>query len=252
MTIKFSGTIDVRQLMSQVFRFLTRTYASRLFLAGVGLLSINSANVVLYAIQTVVLKQDHVVPPGSFGTLEVIGLCFVIIGGAIAFYHWASNERKSIEAERTNFKETFGGLSDARLQDELYRLYKIRGADVHSIRAILSHPSNVGRALDLYQLCYRNVVYEGPWFSLRGRFFKARYNIGFLILVLVILHALACSLLAVVEFYKPGILSYGPHAAYYLLGISALVATTACQIFSDLRKMGTAITLVEKSHPRAI
>ena len=251
MTIKFSGTIDVNDLLNRIFSFLSRSWASRLVLLGVGLMSVDFPSLALYAFQTVILKREEVVPPGNFGWLELVGLALVIIGILASFLGWVTTARKSKAEERTKFKESYGQLSDVRLQDELHRLYRVRDADVRAIKAILSHPSNVNFALEQFQSCYRNVVFQGPWFALRGRWFKLRYNVGFLLLVLVILHGLSCLLLAAVEFHKPGILRYGPQAAHYFLAIAILVGIGAFLVFSDIQKMGTAITLVEKAHPRA-
>ena len=252
MTTKISGTIDVNELVGRVFSFLKRSYTSQLLVLGGGLMmSLNLPSVALYAIQTVLLKQDGVAPPGSFGWTECVGLALIIMAIGGAFYRSVTNERKSNAEERTQFKESFGQMSDVRLQDELHRLYKIGGADVRAIRAILSHPSNVNYALAQFQRCHTNVKYVGPWFALRGRFFKLRYNFGFFFLTLVVFHAISCLLLATVELHIPGLLKYGPYAAYYFLAISTFMAIGAFLVFFEIQKMGTAITLVEKARPAA-
>lgn len=250
MTFKFSGTIDLGKALDRLLTFVFGTTASRLMALGVGLMSFGSMDIVLYAFQTVVLKQTNAAPPGSaFGWLESIGLTVFAIGIFIPFYNWISTSKKNLEEERTNFKETFRQLSDVRLQDKFEELYGVKGADAPSIKTVLGHPTNVNYALRLFQSCYLNVVYEPPWFSLRDRFFKLRYNLGFLFWLLLPLHAIACSLLASVELYVPGILKSGPHAAPAFIGIALLDCVGAWLIMIDLKKMGTAITLVEKARP---
>ncbi|MBH3440980.1 hypothetical protein [Pseudomonas luteola] len=250
MTLKFSGTIDIGKALDRLLSFVFGTASSRLIALGVGLMSFGSKDIVLYAFQTAVLKQTKTTPPGSaFGWLEFIGLAVFAIGIIIPFYNWISTSKKNLAVERTTFKETFRQLSDVRLQDEIERLYGVKGADVPAIKAVLGHPTNVNVALSLFQSCYLNVVYQPPWFSLRDRFFKLRYNLGFLFWLLLPLHAVACLLMSGVEFYAPGILKSGPYAAQAFFGIALLDCVGAWLIMADLKKMGTAITLVEKARP---
>lgn len=250
MTLKLSGTIDIGKALDRLLNFVFGTVSSRLMALGVGLMSFGSKDIVLYAFQTAVLKQTNATPPGSaFGWLESIGLAVLAIGIIIPFYNWISTSKKNLAEERTNFKETFKQLSDVRLQDEIERLYGIKGADVPAIKTVLSHPTNVNYALSLFQICYLNVVYQPPWFSLRDRFFKLRYNLGFLFWLLLPLHAAACLLMSCVEFYAPGILRSGPYAAQAFFAIALLDFVGAWLIMADLKKMGTAITLVEKVRP---
>lgn len=250
MTLKFSGKIDLGKALDRLLNFVFGTASSRFMALGVGLMSFGSKDIVLYAFQTTVLKQSNATPPGSaFGWLESIGFAVFAIGIIVPFYNWISTSKKNLAEERTNFKETFRQLSDVRLQDEIERLYGVKGADVPSIKAVLGHPTNVNFAISLFQLCYPNVVYQAPWFSLRDRFFKYRYNLGFLIWLLLPLHAIACLLMASVEFHAPGILKSGPYAAQAFLGIALLDCVGAWLIMADLKKMGAAITLVEKARP---
>lgn len=250
MTLKFSGTIDLGKVLDRLLNFVFGTASSRLIALGVGLMSFGTKDMVLYAFQTAVLKQTNATPPGSaFGWLESIGFAVFLIGIIIPSYSWICTSKKNLAEERTNFKETFRQLSDVRLQDEIERLYGVRGADIPSIKAVLGHPTNVNFALSLFQLCYINVVYQPPWFSLRDRFFKLRYKLGFLFWLLLPLHAVACMLMASVEFYVPGILKSGPYAAQAFFGIALLDCVGAWLIMADLKKMGTAITLVEKARP---
>lgn len=250
MTLKFSGTIDIGKALDRLLNFVFGTASSRLIALGVGLMSFGSKDIVLYAFQTAVLKKTNATPPGSaFGWLESIGLAVFVIGIVIPFYNWITTSKKNLTEEKTNFKETFRQLSDVRLQDEIERLYGVKGADVPAIKAVLNHPTNVNFALSLFQFCYLNVVYQSPWFSLRDRFFKLRYNLGFLFWLLLPLHALACLLMSCVEFYVPGILKSGPYAAQAFFGIALLDCVGAWLIMADLKKIGTAITLVEKARP---
>lgn len=250
MANNFSGKIDLGKALDRLLNFVFGTASSRLIALGVGLMSFGSKDILLYAFQTAVLKQNNVTPPGSaFGWLESIGFTVFAAGIIIPLYNWISNSKKNIAEERTNLKETFRELSDVRLQDEIERLYGIKGADVPSIKAILGHPTNVNFALSLFQLCYVNVVYQSPWFSLRDRFFKLRYNLGFLFWLLLPFHAIACLLMAGVEFYAPGVLNSGPYAAHFFFGIALLDCVGAWLIMTDLKKMGTAITLVEMVRP---
>lgn len=250
MTSKFSGTIDLGKVFDRLLNFVFGTASSRLMTIGVGLMSFGSKEIFLYAFQTLVLKKTDAVPPGvAFGWLELLGFAVFLIGIFIPFFNWLATSKKNLAGERTSFKETFGQLSDVRLQDEIERLYGVKDADVPSIKAILGHPTNVNFALSLFQLCYRNVVYKSPWFSLRDRFFKIRYNLGFLFWMLLPLHAIASLMMVGLEIYAPGILDSGPHAARFFFALAVLDCLGAWLIIIDLRKMGTAITLVEKLHP---
>lgn len=250
MAISFTGTLDLGKLVDRVLNFFFGTLSSRLLTLGVTLISFGWSDIVLYAFRTFVLKQSNIEAPGeAFGQFELFGLAVFLTGFLIPLYTWLTTSKKNLFDERTKFKETYKLLSDVRLQDELERLYGVKGADVPSIKAVLGHPTNINHALSLFQLCYVNVVYKSPWFTLKDRFFKIRYNLGFIFWFLLPLHSMACVLLALAEVYSPGILKSGPHAAWAFACIALLDCVGAWLVMLDLRKMGTAITLTEKLRP---
>lgn len=250
MSIQFSGSIDIGHAFNRLLNFVFGTLSSRLMTLGVGLMSFGMTDIIIYSIEAVVLKKTNVTPPGdTFGWLEGLGLFTFFVGLVIPLLTWILNSKNKILAGKTEFKEKFREFSDAKLQDEIERLYSIKNADIPSIKAILNHPYNVNKAISLFQSCQFNVVYQYPWFSLKDSLFKLRYNLGFIFWLLLPLYSLACLFMAMVEYIHPGISDSGPHAAIFFFAISMANLLGAALIMQDLKKMGTAITLVEKLNP---
>jgi hypothetical protein len=209
-------------------------------------MSFTSIDVLVYAIQTVVLKQADVQPPGSdIGWMEGLGLGVFFVGLLIPFYNWVVSSKKNLQNDRTVFKETYLGLTVPRLQDEFERLYGVKNADAEATCAVLGHPSNVNGAIALFQFAHVNVIYEKPWFVLSDKWFKFRYNVGFVIWAMLPIHIVSCLFLGALEFCSPGLLNSGPHAGEIIIGLAVLESIGAWLIFDDLRRMGRAISLVE-------
>ncbi|MGF6207970.1 hypothetical protein ABH906_003976 [Pseudomonas frederiksbergensis] len=241
-----SWNIDLGKVLDRVLNFIFGTVSSRLMLVGIGLMSYNLKDVLVYAIQTVILKKNDAQPPGnSIGWMEGLGLLVFAIGLLIPLYHWLISSRKNLQADRLIFKQTYLQMSVPQLQDECERLYGIKNADTQAIRTVLGHPTNVNGAIALFQFGYMNVIYHAPWFRLRDKWFKFRYNVGFLIWILFPVHIALCLLLGALELYNPGLLNSGPYAGQTFIALAILESIGAYLIFGDLKRMGRAITLVE-------
>jgi hypothetical protein len=247
--VKFEGTINIENLLDRFINFLFGTISSRLITIGVSFLTFGMWDVLVFAFEAKILDRNVDAPGSSFGWSEGLGIALLLLGLFISFIKYWRSKSDKFSDRRVKLLEEFHDISNTRLQEEALKVFNIRSPDVYALRLVLSHPTNQMGAILLFQYCHLNVERHENWFSLKGRFFKARYNLGFILWIFFPILAIFSLLLAVMERSSPGVTSSGQNAwiAYSL--ICLLVIASATLMFGELKKMGTAVTLVEKYEP---
>lgn len=255
MAVKFEGTISVDKVLDRIINALFGTLSSRLIFSGLGLLTFGFWDVIVFAWETKVLDRNVAPPGGDMGWAECLGVILLILGIAMAvtksIIAFFVSRADDLAERKINLLESYHDLSPVRLQHELWKVYKIRNPDTDVSRRVLAHPTNKMGVMDLFKKCHLNVkCNEGKWLDLKGWAFKFRYWIGFLFFITILILCGSTLILASFEYASPGISSSGPHAFEAYLGLFFLIFLSNCYIFSDLKKMGTAITLVDEHNPK--
>ncbi|WP_194839050.1 hypothetical protein, partial [Marinobacter salsuginis] len=154
-----------------------------------------------------------------------------------------------LRADRLWLKENYSTLSDARLQDEFERLYKIKNADVRAIKNVLSHPHNKNMVIEMFTACHLNVIPKDEWFIEKGSYLTLRYNVGFVFWLLLPITIVLALILATVEYFVPGASNSGPYAVPGFVALAALTAVGAKLLFNDISALAQATALVHEYRP---
>lgn len=241
--------MELKELFDLFKRVVIGTVSGTLIKVGVGFLIFGMWDVAIYFFDSYVMNKSVEHPGNSFGWTQLFGLLCFFTGLSIKLYLYLKENNSKLRAERLWLKENYASLSDAKLQDEFGRLYKINNADVRAIKNILNHPYNKNMVIALFANCHLNVVPEGDWFIEKGRFLNARYNLGFLIWCLLPVLIFLSLILSAAEYLVPGISKSGPYAMQGFLILAGATIVSAKLLFSDLTGLGQAVTLVRKYRP---
>lgn len=238
------------ELLGYVGRFLFGSLSSRLMVFGVGFICFSWMDVALYVIQTVCLKKTDVDVPGTdFGWSQGLGLALFGLGLLLHFLHWKSANKQQALSAKTAFLQRWRQYGPPKLQAEMERLYGIKSVDVPTARAVLGHMGNVSKFLGLFQHCHNNVVYESSVFRLKDKWLRTRYNIGFVLWLVIPIHIVLCLFLLVSQFIHPALVFLSPLDWKLLLLLVVLEVVAACVVFQDLKGMGSAVTFVNGINP---
>ena len=216
---------------------------------GVGFLAIDFLDVVMYIFDSFVMQKDVMHPGETFEWLQVFGLVCFLCGLVMKIYAYRKENSSKLKSDRLWLKENYQYLTDAKLQDEFERLYFIQGADIRAIRNIFNHPYNKNKVIGLFSNCHLNVVPNDNWFIEKGRFFNTRYYIGFILWTLFPVLITLATLLAISEYFSPGISNSGSYASYLYAVIVLVTSVGAKLLLDELGAIGQAVTLVREYQP---
>lgn len=188
-------------------------------------------------------------PAPVFQWPQHLGVLFFITGVLIKYKNYQRKVDNKLREERTKFKETYLKLSDERLQDEFERLYGVKNADIRAVKNILGHPDNKNLVIALFEKAHLHIKPFDDWFVAKGKLIKLRYNLGFLIWMVLPLLAVATLIMCVLEYFYPGITSSGRYVVYTYGVLLVAITMGAINAFQELKSLGHAITLVDKHKP---
>ncbi|MBY6069880.1 hypothetical protein KUV35_01115 [Marinobacter salsuginis] len=238
---------------TEIIHFLERiifgTPSGLLIKTGVLFLILGKWDVVLYLFDTYVTGKDVEHPADSFGWSQYFGLLCFFLGFFIKLIaHFKENNSK-LREERIRLKENYSNLSDARLQDDFERLFRVKCADVRAIKNLLGHPYNKNMVVQLFSACHGNVEPKEGWFEEKGKYFKLRYTLAFLFWWLLPVAIILSLILASAEYFVPGISNSGPFAVYGFLLLAAAATVGAKLLWNDISALAQATTLVTDYKP---
>ena len=188
-------------------------------------------------------------PASTFQWPQYFGTLLFIAGVLIKYKNYKGTVSNELIEERTIFKETYLTLSDERLQDNFERLYDVKNAGVRAIKNVLGHPDNKNLVIALFEKAHQNIEPSGDWFITKGKLIKLRYNVGYFLWIGFPVLAVATLMMAVLEYFYPGITSSGQHAIYVYGALLVVIIIGAIMVFEELKSLGHAITLVKKYRP---
>lgn len=244
-----SGGGRIEWITDRVLTYLTGSLARPLLAAGVSLLSIDKLDVYVFALQLLFGAKDIAAPNADIGISGIVGIFLIL---AVALNYIGSGllvNRKKKEQERVDFLSNFATLGQAELQSKLATLFGAKNSSLSTALTVLKHPSQQSRAVDLYRICHFDVKQDGLWLALNSKSHKGRYWLLSLFSVFVALSVLMYLLAAVKEFVYPGVFGAGEDAKYVFFMLSVVNLIGLFMLAVDLKRMGTAITLVETLHP---
>lgn len=250
MSIRFEGRINVEKIVDRFLNFIFGTISSRLMMVGIGFLTFGKLDVIVFAIEAIVLNRDVKAPGSDFGVFEYIGSSLFALGLIISFISSLISRSDKNSDRKLRFLEGYAGMSHSKLQEEAWKVFKIRSPDIDGLIKVLSHPRNQRGAITLFRHCHLNVEPDGNWFSLKGRYYKIRHKVSFLI------WAIAFTLLFIFTFLS--LAGEFKSSSTYSLDIETLLAYAlvvvslslgALMTLGEIKKIGTAVTLVEEYVP---
>jgi hypothetical protein len=230
-------------------RVLIGSFFGSLIRLGFGLLSIGFGDILIYGIDTFASIETAKHPGESIGYLEIFGVICVCVGLAGKFLESRLGKITAINREKLHLKENFLRMSDAKVQDEFERLYKVKNIDIKSIRRLLAHPTNKNAVIYLFCQGHRHVLVKDSWFVETSKFLMLRYNISHLVWCLLPLSIIGCIIFSVIETVSPGITRSGPHAEIGFAVLGLLTFCAAYVLLMQLRELAHAVALVRKYHP---
>lgn len=249
MGLNITGEIDAQKLIDRVLNFLVGTTPKLLITSGLGLLSFGVLDVLVYFAE-LGFSAEKAKPPGGFGWLQGIGLTLMFFGFGIKIWEYYYNKKRVKAKAQLDFLENFKQLSHPNFQAKCKEIFGLFNPHVNVAHKVLSHPTNQGLAFDTFRICHRHIRNDNPWLNYSSSYFKIRYNLlfGFWALFIPTL-ILSILFLLGMEIYHPGITKSGKDAlyAYIVLLIASIMA--GISLYHDSRKMGHAISLVEKLRP---
>jgi hypothetical protein len=240
---------DLHQILQFIKRLLVGTLAGSLMKIGVGLLTIGMWDVVLYMFDSYVLGKQAAPPGTVIEWPQYIAIFLFILGFSIKSIQHFSKQNKNVIEQKIWLKENFNTLTDARLQDEFERLFKVKDADIRAIKNILDHPYNKNKVIKLFSKSHMNVEPMEGWFKEKGKYLKLRGNIALLIWSIFPILIMFTIILVIAEYLSPGITKSGTYAIQAYLVLIFIVSIGAVSVLNDVKALKHAINLVRNFKP---
>lgn len=188
------------------------------------------------------IKPDEIKP--VFDWPQYLGSALIFAGVIIRTVNHLRKTKSSLKEERTTLKETYQSLSDAKLQDEFERLYKIKNVNVSSIKTILSHFENKNAVIKLFESGHTHVLSKDGWFVAKQRFLKTRTVLGGIFFWFLVPLAIFTLIFLVSELITPGITNSGAYAIWGYVLVLTMIIFSSIYIHIDHKKLRNAVRLI--------
>ncbi len=252
MASKFTGEIDIGKSFSRFLNFLFGTTARLLITSGFGLISFGLFDTVVY-IAELMIGKSNLKHPSSFDWQSLLGIFCITLGLLIKLSEFSYTKRKKQEKEEIEFFENYNSYSPAKFWIRCKNLFGLIYPDFETAKKALSHPTNQGHAFACYKAAHLHVKISEPWLAYEGRFFKLRrFFLGLIAIIGIPFLIFFILLMTAFEVYQPGITASGQYAVYVYAVLAFLSLLAGFFIVSDYKKMGHAVTLVEKLKPNTV
>jgi hypothetical protein len=175
----FTGKINVNEIFDFVKRLFIGTTSGLLMKAGIGFFGFGSLDVIIYLFDSYVMGKSVSAPGTEFGLMETVGSLLFVLGLIGKLYTSRNNNNQELELQRLELKENYKFYSHAKLQHEVWRLYKVKNASIVAIHNIFDHSDNQGAAIDLFTKAHLHLLPKDDWFNAKGSFLRTRYKISY-------------------------------------------------------------------------